>query len=80
MSEKQLRNEWGTDEQYYKELEAFYKQHKGAATLVMDTELNCPIKAEYYFRPRVSYLERLALMEELTQVVEDCKSREALEP
>lgn len=75
-SEEELRHRWGTDEQYYKELEAFMEKHRAAANIIYDTSLNCPVKAEYHFRPRQTYLEHLQLMLELHKAVEESKRKE----
>lgn len=51
MDEKEVIKRWGTDKQYFKELEAFHERHRNADMRVVDTESGVMVKVEYYFRP-----------------------------
>lgn len=53
MSEElQMIQGWSEDRSsYYKELEEFHKKHGGADSIVYSPETNCPIYAQYNFKP-----------------------------
>lgn len=71
--EKMMRQAWGTDEQYYKELEAFHERHKNATSIEYDNELNCPIRAVYTFTPLQVFYE----IEMLKQKIREQVTKEA---
>lgn len=58
---------WGTPEQYYKEHEAFHKQHASADFIEYDCELKTPIRAVYLFRPRQVWVEHYKLLQRLAE-------------
>lgn len=67
VKEQQIQEAWGTTAEYYQELETFMKQHEGASYIERDTEVNSPIRAVYYFRPYVTYMEREQLLRDLEE-------------
>ena len=71
VTEKDIQKRWGTEAQYYGELERFIKQHHGAgAILTYHNKWNVPVKAEYYFQPYACYVEHVQLLQKLA---EECK-------
>lgn len=67
MNNRIVRELWGTDEQYYKELELFSEKHENASTIVIHNEWGCPIKAEYYFTPYTVVVDHFALLKSLQE-------------
>jgi hypothetical protein len=61
--EKEIRGAWGTDEEFYKELERFCKQHEesGADYIEYDNKTGLPIRAVYLFKPFQVWAEGNAL-------------------
>tara|TARA_R110000868_G_scaffold297565_1_gene557915 strand:- start:564 stop:803 length:240 start_codon:yes stop_codon:yes gene_type:complete len=71
-----VRKVWGTDEQYYKELEAFYEKHKDAHIITVDPENDCPVEAVYKFLPHLCLIERKELLSKLSEVERSEDKRE----
>lgn len=71
MSEDLIRKLWGTDEQYYKELEKFHKEHQNADSITYDNESKVPVSANYYFRPWTVYVDDMKLREAIQQSMID---------
>lgn len=60
-----IRKMWGSGEDYSKWLNDFTMGHRDADRIVVSAEHNCPIRAEYDFKPYLIYRERQELMERL---------------
>jgi predicted metal-dependent RNase len=67
MTDKKLIRSWGSEDEYFKELEEFYRQHANAQAIVIDEKLECPVQAVYVFRPHLCYKERQELIRRLAE-------------
>ncbi len=76
--QKFARSRWGSDEQYYRELERFLKTHCQATSIVHDNITGMPIKAEYIFAPYSVVVEHEQLIEKLRQAAKEFE--ESLQP
>ena len=59
---------WGTQEQFYKELERFHKEHSNATAIRYDNETKLPLEAVYMFTPLQVAVEHLLLMEKIREL------------
>lgn len=65
--EEEVQKLWGSEEEYYKEKEAFFKKHEGASAFRFDNETKAPVEAVYFFAPYTVFVDRRSLMEKLRQ-------------
>lgn len=81
VSEEAVIERWGTQEEYYKELERFHQQHKGKDIVITyHSELNAPVSATYYFRPVQVWAEHHQLLQALRDQAPLVSSDEEQEP
>lgn len=67
MKEANVIAMWGTEKQYFTELEKFYEQHRDADRITLDNESGIPISAVYLFKPTEIYNEREAFFQKLRE-------------
>lgn len=65
--EKFARSRWGTDAEYFAELEKFLKEHDGADAIEYCNETRMPVRAIYYFRPYTVVNDHFSLMEKIKE-------------
>jgi hypothetical protein len=63
--EKLARSRWGTDAQYFQELERFLKEHRGSSFIEYHNETKMPVMACYIFQPYQVFIEHEQLMKAL---------------
>ena len=66
--EKFARGLYGTDEQYFKELEQFHERHKDAHAITYDNETRMPTEAVYRFVPYTGFIDHLRLRKALAEL------------
>jgi hypothetical protein len=64
---REVRRKWGTDQEFFKELEDFLKKHRDSQIIEYDTSTNYPICAKYIFLPTRAFKEHEALVMELAE-------------
>lgn len=69
--EKFARSRWGTDEEYYKELEKFHKDHEKAHAIRYCNVTKMPIEAVYVFWPRQVYVEHVQLLTAIEKAIKE---------
>jgi hypothetical protein len=65
--EKFARSRWGTDAEYYAELERFHKEHSRADAIEYCNETRMPVQAIYYFRPYTVVRDHFSLMDKIRE-------------
>lgn len=65
VTEVDMIRDWGTPEQYFKELESFLKKHEAADLRTFTSDTGVLIKVEYLFRPFTAVVDNRRLIEQL---------------
>lgn len=71
---KEVRRSWGSDEEFYRELQGFMEQHSRCQSMIIDNSTGYPLYAQYIFWPNQVAREREDL---LTKLGEAAKKQEA---
>lgn len=72
---KEVRRRWGSDEQFYKELQDFMERHSSCQSVIIDNSTGYPLYAQYIFWPNQVAREQEHLLAKLGEAAREWEAK-----